>query len=149
MIPVHKRLAAILKETPRQSEFILNNRWGRPYKNGDALSGVIKRVLTEDLKNAAHLTTHGLRKNAGVALAEAECTVSEIMAILGHKTPAITYKLYGHVLSETEQQAADVISFFPKDENGNYTSPFGAGSRQRGRSYGLAPTPTLPQASGE
>lgn len=86
--PIHKRLAALLKQTPRRSEFILNNRWGRPYKNADALSGVIKRVLTDDLENAGHLTTHGLRKNAGIALAEAGCTVSQIMAILGHKAPA-------------------------------------------------------------
>jgi integrase len=87
-VKVHERLAAVLKEVPRINDYVLNNRWGRPYKNADALSGVIKRVLTDDLKNAGHLTTHGLRKNAGVALAEADCTVPEIMAILGHKTPA-------------------------------------------------------------
>src|SRR5262245_12042619 len=44
-------------------------RWGRPYKNAEALSGVIKKVLTDDLENAGHLTTHVLRKNAGIALA--------------------------------------------------------------------------------
>lgn len=85
--PVDKRLAAVLEQTPRRSEYILNNRWGRPYKNADALSGVIKRLLTDEL-DAGHLTTHGLRKNAGIALAEAGCTVPQIMAILGHKTPA-------------------------------------------------------------
>ena len=52
-----------------------------------SLSGVIKRVLTDDLESAGHLTTHGLRKNAGIALAEAGCTVPEIQAILGHRTP--------------------------------------------------------------
>jgi integrase len=86
IIPVHIRLAALLKETPRRSEFILNNRWGRPYKNADALSGVIKKVLIDDL-HAGHLTTHGLRKNAGIALAEAGCEVPEIQAILGHRSP--------------------------------------------------------------
>jgi len=45
-IPVDTRLAAMLKEIPRRSDYILNNRWHRPYKNADALSGVIKRVLT-------------------------------------------------------------------------------------------------------
>jgi integrase len=30
---------------------------------------------------------HGLRKNAGMELAEAGATVEEIMAVLGHKTP--------------------------------------------------------------
>jgi hypothetical protein len=32
-------------------------------------------------------TMHGPRKNAGMQLAEAGCTVEEIMAVLGHKTP--------------------------------------------------------------
>jgi len=86
-IAVHERLAAILKETPRLNDHILNNSFGRPYKNAVSLSGVIKRVLTDDIEGAAHLTTHGLRKNAGIALAEAGCTVPEIQAVLGHRTP--------------------------------------------------------------
>jgi integrase len=85
-IPVHERLAAMLKKTPRQGNYILNNRFGRPYRNADSLSGVIKRMLTDSLENSAHLTTHGLRKNAGIALAEAGCSVPEIQAVLGHKT---------------------------------------------------------------
>ena len=32
-------------------------------------------------------TMHGLRKNAGMELAEAGAEVMEIMAVLGHKTP--------------------------------------------------------------
>jgi len=32
-------------------------------------------------------TTHGLRKNAGIYLAENGATVPQIMAALGHKTP--------------------------------------------------------------
>jgi integrase len=92
VIPIHTRLAAILKETPREGDYILNNRYGRPYKNAGALSGVIKRVLTDNLEGAAHLTTHGLRKNAGIALAEAGCTVPEIQAILGHKTPQMALR---------------------------------------------------------
>lgn len=87
IVPVHKRLAAVLEQTPRINDYILNNKFGKPYKNADSLSGVIKRVLTDDLESADHLTTHGLRKNAGIALAEAGCTVPEIQAILGHKTP--------------------------------------------------------------
>ncbi len=99
-IAVHERLAAILKETPRHNDYILNNTFGRPYKNADALSGVIKRVLTDDLAGAAHLTTHGLRKNAGIALAEAGCTVPEIQAVLGHRTPQMAL----HYVREANQQ---------------------------------------------
>jgi integrase len=35
---------------------------------------------------AAQYSAHGLRKNAAIALAEAGCTVHQIMAITGHKT---------------------------------------------------------------
>ncbi len=35
---------------------------------------------------AKEYTAHGLRKNAAIALAEAECSVPQIMAITGHKT---------------------------------------------------------------
>jgi integrase len=35
---------------------------------------------------AKQYTAHGLRKNAAQALAEAGCTVHQIMAITGHKT---------------------------------------------------------------
>ena len=88
-VKVHERLAAVLKEVPRINDYILNNRWGRPYKNADALSGVIKRVLTDDLEDAAAPDNAWPAQECWqVALAEAGCTVPEIMAILGHKTPA-------------------------------------------------------------
>jgi integrase len=39
-----------------------------------------------DRLDAKGYSVHGLRKNAGVALADAGCDVREIMAILGHRT---------------------------------------------------------------
>jgi hypothetical protein len=35
---------------------------------------------------AKEYSAHGLRKNAAIALAEADCTVQQIMVITGHKT---------------------------------------------------------------
>jgi len=49
--------------------------------------------LSHAIRNRLHAvgltdyTMHGLRKNAGMELALAGCTVPEIMAVLGHKTP--------------------------------------------------------------
>jgi len=34
-------------------------------------------------------SVHGLRKNAAQALAEAGCSISEIMAITGHRSPGM------------------------------------------------------------
>jgi integrase len=45
--------------------------------------------IRETLRAMGHgeYTTHGLRKNAGIMLAENGATVPQIMAALGHKTP--------------------------------------------------------------
>jgi integrase len=50
--------------------------------------------------DAKQYTAHGLRCNAAIALAEAGCTVHEIMAITGHKT----YKLAMHYSQRAGQK---------------------------------------------
>jgi integrase len=82
-----KPLLAALKREQRKtnSEFMFLNAHGNPYASAQVLSHVIRHRL-ESLKIEGY-TTHGLRKNAGMELAEAGCTVLEVMAVLGHKTP--------------------------------------------------------------
>jgi integrase len=80
----HKKLVAFLKTWPRHHQKILTSSWKQPY-TPDSLSHRFKDRLREI--GAQGYTLHGLRKNAGVALAEAGATVSEIMAVLGHRTP--------------------------------------------------------------
>jgi integrase len=66
------------------SEYLLTHKWGRPY-SVQSLSLRIREML----RRIGHgeYTTHGLRKNAGIMLAENGATVPQIMAALGHKTP--------------------------------------------------------------
>jgi integrase len=81
---MHNNLLAFLETWPRHHAKILTSSWKQPYTE-DSLSHRIKDVLLEI--GADQYTLHGLRKNAGIALAEAGATVPEIMAVLGHRTP--------------------------------------------------------------
>jgi integrase len=84
-IPCHRRLKKALDEAERRSDFILTTHFGSRYSTG-SLSNVISLVAAAI--GAKGYTAHGLRKNAGIALAEVGCTDKEIMAVLGHKTYA-------------------------------------------------------------
>jgi integrase len=82
-IRCHKKLKAILDNTRRQSEFILTSRYGSGYTAGglrDMIAASTARI------GATGYTAHGLRCNAAIALAEANCTDQQIMAVTGHKT---------------------------------------------------------------
>lgn len=89
-----KPLLTVLRREQRRTnqEHIFSHAYGGPFGNAQTLSHAIRNRL-HDLgikppeKSAKNnYTMHGLRKNAGMELALAGCTVSEIMAVLGHKT---------------------------------------------------------------
>jgi integrase len=88
-------------------DHLLTHKWGRPY---GAQSLALR--IRETLRRAGHTeyTTHGLRKNAGIMLAENGATVPQIMAALGHKTPKMA--LYYCRLANQKllaDQAADIL----------------------------------------
>jgi integrase len=84
-IPVSKRLERVLAVGPANaSDYLLTHKWGRPY-GAQSLALRIRERLREI--GETDYTTHGLRKNAGIYLAENGATVPQIMAALGHKTP--------------------------------------------------------------
>lgn len=82
-IPCHKELRAELETMPRAAETILVGDRGAPI-TAASLSVMVRRTLRG--MGVGGYSIHGLRKNAGKALAEAGCGEREIMAILGHKT---------------------------------------------------------------
>jgi integrase len=82
-IPCHQRLRTILATIPRRGEYILTGERGAPYR-ADSLAAAVRNQL-----NAIGIhgySVHGLRKNAAQALAEAGCSVPEIMTITGHRS---------------------------------------------------------------
>jgi integrase len=88
-----KPLLKVLQREQRKTnrEFIFHHAYDGPFANAQTLSHAIRnRLGTLNIRYSAKekksYTMHGLRKNAGIALALAGCTVPEIMSILGHKT---------------------------------------------------------------
>ncbi len=83
-IPLHRELHVVLTVAERDHLTIINTAHGRPF-TVDGFSQWMREAI-----RAAGLPIecqpHGLRKAAGRRLAEAGCTVHEIMAVLGHKT---------------------------------------------------------------
>ncbi|MBR0975783.1 tyrosine-type recombinase/integrase [Bradyrhizobium japonicum] len=66
--------------------YIFTSNWKRPYKHAGTLGTAIRNLVQKKLKFADY-SMHGLRKNAGMELALAGCSVPEIMAVLGHQSP--------------------------------------------------------------
>jgi len=85
-IPCHRRLKAVLATLPRRGDNILSGDRGERYKSA-SISTLVRRVLHN--AGIRGYSVHGLRKNAAQALAEAGCSISEIMAITGHRSPGM------------------------------------------------------------
>jgi integrase len=84
MVGCTQELLAELATMPRIADTIIVG------DRGDAITAAsLSRMVRLQLRamGVAGLSIHGLRKNAGVAIAEAGGTEREIMARLGHKTP--------------------------------------------------------------
>jgi integrase len=100
----------MLDAMPRISDHIFTNSRGEPYGTATTLSAALRHHLRDC--GFTGYTMHGLRKNAGVELALAGCTVPEIMAVLGHKSPkmAIFYvqQVNKEKLAETAAAKWDV-----------------------------------------
>ncbi len=92
-IPCHTVLKAALDAAPRHSEFIVGKSF-----TGDGLSNVVRRALRR--VGGEQYTTHGLRKNAAIALAEAGCTPQQIAAITGHRS----WKMIQHYTAAADQR---------------------------------------------
>lgn len=97
-IPCHKLLRAELETMPRKAETILVGERGGPL-TAASLSVMVSRTLRE--MGVTGYSIHGLRKNAGRALAEAGCSDHEIRAITGHKTLAMV----AHYTKRANQKA--------------------------------------------
>jgi integrase len=85
-IKAPKKLRKLLARTDHVHENILTHKWRKPYTR-DSLGHRIKDVLIDN--GDGQYTTHGLRKNAGIMLAENGASVPQIMAALGHTTPKL------------------------------------------------------------
>jgi integrase len=81
-IPILPPLAEVLAATPRASDYILLNAYGRPFSI-KAL-GMRMQDWTRQAGIGPGATMHGLRKTLGKMLAEAGASTRQLMDILGH-----------------------------------------------------------------
>lgn len=108
-IKAPKLLREVLAKAKKSNscDNLLTHKWGRPYAV-KSLSMAISTVLRDIGQDG--FTAHGLRKNAGIMLAENGANVQVIMAALGHKTPKMA--LYYCRLADQKKladQAADIL----------------------------------------
>jgi len=110
-----RKLRDLLARTERVHEHILTHKWRKPYTR-DSLGHRIKELLTAN--GDGRYTTHGLRKNAGVLLAENGATVPQIMAALGHTTPklALYYCRLAQQKTLNDQAVAIMDEVFERKE---------------------------------
>lgn len=86
---------ALLRERAKTNrEYIFVHAYGEPFANAQTLSHAVRNRLDTlgiryNEQEKKNYTMHGLRKNAGIELALSGCSVPEIMAVLGHKTPTM------------------------------------------------------------
>jgi integrase len=114
-IPCHSKLKAALDSAERKSEFILTTQLGSRYSSG-AFCNMIAEA-TEQI-GAKEYTAHGLRKNAAIALAEANCIPHQIMAITGHKTlKQVMHYSKGAAQKRLAQEAIDKLESATKVAN--------------------------------
>lgn len=92
-VPAHRRLREHLMSLPREGEYILTSPKGGRYASTSITNLVCK--ITKRLgfvdADGDGFSPHGLRHLAGAALAEAGCTVNQIMSVLSHVTEKQAY----------------------------------------------------------
>ena len=82
-IPIHPELRRVLEGTPRQNLTFLMTEHGKPFTANGFGNWMRDRC---DEAGLPQCSSHGLRKAMAKRLAEAGCTVNEIMAVTGHAT---------------------------------------------------------------
>jgi integrase len=120
-IPCHVRLKVLLERAPRRSQFILVGERGSPLAP-ESLSMAFRRALRR--AGITGYSVHGLRKNAGVALADAGCDMREIMAILGHRTYAMA--LHYTKRADQRRRARSAIDKWEAAESGKPRNTIGS-----------------------
>lgn len=83
-IPIHQNLRRALTATPKRGLFIIATQFSLQ-RSEKAYGGYMADAI-DAAKLPTRCVLHGLRKAAARRLAEAGCTVHQIMAITGHKT---------------------------------------------------------------
>lgn len=99
-IPIHPELKRVLEGTPRQNMTFLVTEYGKPFTANGFGNWMRDRC---DEASLPQCSSHGLRKAMAKRLAEAGCSVNEIMSITGHTTE-------GEVIRYTKEAQKKVLA---------------------------------------
>jgi integrase len=107
IVPLHRRLAAVLSQIEKASVRILTNTRGQPWTS-DGFRASWAKALPAEIK-AAGLVFHGLRKSAVVTLLEAGCTDAEVAAITGQTRQMVEH--YSRAVNQRKLAAAAILKW--------------------------------------
>jgi len=102
-ISMAAELAEIVAEAPRPATTILVNPQGKPTTE----SAVRQRLQAWAKARGHHVVPHGLRKNAVIALLEAQCTPAEVSAITAHSMQMVEH--YGRGRDQRQIGRAAIV----------------------------------------
>lgn len=74
---------------------------------GDSISHALPRIL--ERAGLARLTPHALRHGAATIMLTGGASMRAIAEQLGHKNPALTARIYAHVVPESQRAAVDLL----------------------------------------
>jgi integrase len=94
-IPLHRKLRAVLEDTPDDQFVYLVDETGKPWKRKDTFTKKFSQAIRDCGMDSGleGISFHGLRHNACDELVTAGCTAPEGMAVTGHKNLA-TFQKY-------------------------------------------------------
>ena len=105
-IPVHRDLAAILAESPREGLYIITMRDGVRQATRTAVREWLMRWCAP---RGWQVTTHGLRKNAVNALIECGCSTGEVSSITGQSLAMVEH--YARERNQVKMAGAAVLKW--------------------------------------
>ena len=82
-------------------------RKGRPRMLGSSISHALPRIL--ERAGLQRLTPHALRHGAATLMLTGGASMRAIAEQLGHKNPALTSRIYAHVVPESQRAAVDLL----------------------------------------
>lgn len=107
-IPLHRDLAALLAKAPRKGLTVLLREDGKPW-TVRSLRGLFQAWAAE---HGQEVVTHGLRKNAVIALLEAGCSFAETAAISGQSLQMVEH--YARLRNQVALGSAAILKWEAK-----------------------------------
>lgn len=118
-IPIMPQLQALIDSIPRDQDFYILTKYGKPYSTANSASAMAIKYCKQAGLNG--LSSHGVRKGFSTLLYEKGITIQEIAAILGHSTARSTQVYVERSdrikLSEKAFNSIDMYLEFFKDDN--------------------------------